>query len=192
MPLALTVGHDLVRALSFAGGMAWEFLWALILGFALSGAVQAVVSKGEMRRLLPDDSPRTLGVATALGAASSSCSYAAVALGRSLFRRGADFTASVAFTFASANPVFDLGLLLAGALPGPPPHAREAVGAGRRPARRDRQLRLLGRQRAARRGALERRHQLRRRACVHLRGPDHPPDPEHLPPLLRLADGRIP
>src|SRR5438105_2788908 len=113
MPVALAVGHELVRALSFAGGMAWEILWALILGFALSGAVQAVVSKGELRRLLPDDSPRTLGVATALGAASSSCSYAAVALGRSLFRRGADFTASVAFTFASTNLVFELGIVLA-------------------------------------------------------------------------------
>src|SRR5438105_11349058 len=60
--------------------MFWEILWALILGFALSGAVQAVVSKSEMRRLLPDDSPRSLGIACGLGAASSSCSYAAVAL----------------------------------------------------------------------------------------------------------------
>jgi uncharacterized membrane protein YraQ (UPF0718 family) len=113
MPLALAVGHELVQALSFAGGMAWEILWALILGFALSGVVQAVVSKQEMRRLLPDDSPRSVAVATALGAASSSCSYAAVALGRSLFRRGADFTASVAFTFASTNLVFELGIVLA-------------------------------------------------------------------------------
>src|SRR5713101_2744785 len=97
--LALAVGHEFVRALSFAGGMAWEILWALILGFALSGVVQAVVSKREMRRLLPDDSPKTLLVASGLGAASSSCSYAAVALARSLFRRGADFTASMAFEF---------------------------------------------------------------------------------------------
>ena len=64
--------------------------------FALSGAVQAVVSKREMRRLMPDDSPKTLAVATGLGAASSSCSYASVALARSLFRKGADFTASMA------------------------------------------------------------------------------------------------
>jgi uncharacterized membrane protein YraQ (UPF0718 family) len=113
MPLALAVGHELERALSFAGGMAWEILWALILGFALSGVVQAVVSKREMRRLLPNDSPKTLAVATALGAASSSCSYAAVALARSLFRRGADFTASVAFAFASTNLVFELGIVLA-------------------------------------------------------------------------------
>ena len=70
-------------ALSFAFGMTWEVLWALILGFALSSAVQAVVSKQQMRRLLPDDSPRTLAIATGLGAASSSCSYASVALARS-------------------------------------------------------------------------------------------------------------
>src|SRR5439155_18278796 len=74
---------------------------------------QAVVSKKEMRRLLPDDRPRTLAVATGLGAASSSCSYAAVALARSLFRRGADFTAAIAFEFASTNLVFELGIVMA-------------------------------------------------------------------------------
>src|ERR671936_1083563 len=93
--------------------MFWEILWALILGFALSGAVQAVVSKAEMRRLLPDDSPRSLGIACGLGAASSSCSYAAVALARSLFRKGADFTAAMAFEFASTNLVVELGILMA-------------------------------------------------------------------------------
>src|SRR5438270_242983 len=93
--------------------MFWESLWALILGFALSGAVQAVVSKSEMRRLLPDDSPRSLGIACGVGAASSSCSYAAVALARSLFRRGADFTDAMAFEFASTNLVVELGILMA-------------------------------------------------------------------------------
>ncbi len=93
--------------------MTWEVLWALILGFALSGAVQAVVSKGEMRRLMPDDSPKTLAVASGLGAASSSCSYAAVALARSLFRKGADFTAAMAFQFASTNLVIELGIIMA-------------------------------------------------------------------------------
>jgi uncharacterized protein len=105
--------HELWQALSFAFGMFWEILWALILGFALSGVVQAVVSKAEMRRLLPDDSPRSLGIACGLGAASSSCSYAAVALARSLFRRGADFTAATAFEFASTNLVAELGILMA-------------------------------------------------------------------------------
>src|ERR687884_588386 len=93
--------------------MTWEVLWALILGFALSGAVQAVVSKREMRRLLPDDSPKTIAVATGLGAASSSCSYAAVALARSLFRKGADFTAAMAFQFAATNLVVELGIIMA-------------------------------------------------------------------------------
>ena len=78
--------------------MTWEMLWALILGFALSAVVQAVVSKGEMSRLLPDDSPRMLCIASGLGAASSSCSYAAVALARSIFRKGGHFTATMADT----------------------------------------------------------------------------------------------
>ena len=107
------VAHALLDALSFAFGMGWEILWALILGFALSGAVQAVVSKREMRRLLPDSSPRSLAIATALGAASSSCSYAAVALARSLFRKGADFIAAIAFQIASTNLVVELGIIMA-------------------------------------------------------------------------------
>src|SRR5438034_6957808 len=112
MLVALAIGHEVARALSFAFGMFWEILWALILGFALSGVVQAVVSKQEMRRLLPDDSPRSLARATVLGAASSSCSYAAVALARSLFRKGADFTAAMAFQFASTNLVIELGIIM--------------------------------------------------------------------------------
>jgi uncharacterized protein len=113
MPLAVDVPHELWRAFSFAFGMTWEVLWALILGFGLSAVVQAVVSKREMRRLLPDDSPRTLTVATGLGAASSSCSYASVALARSLFRKGADFTAAMAFQIASTNLVIELGIIMA-------------------------------------------------------------------------------
>jgi len=109
---AFDAGAELLDALSFAFGMFWEILWALILGFALSAAVQAVISKREMRRLLPDDSPRSLAVAGGLGAASSSCSYAAVALARSLFRKGADFTAAMAFEFASTNLVIELGILM--------------------------------------------------------------------------------
>jgi uncharacterized membrane protein YraQ (UPF0718 family) len=108
---------DLIRALGHAldltFSMTWEVTWALILGFALSGAVQAVVSKGQMTRLLPDDSPGSLGIATGLGAASSSCSYAAVALARALFRKGANFTAAMAFEVASTNLVIELGIILA-------------------------------------------------------------------------------
>jgi uncharacterized protein len=113
MLVGVAVGHELWRAASFALGMTWEVLWALILGFTLSGVVQAVVSKRELRRLLPDDSPKTLATATALGAASSSCSYASVALARSLFRKGANFTAAMAFEIASTNLVIELGIIIA-------------------------------------------------------------------------------
>jgi uncharacterized membrane protein YraQ (UPF0718 family) len=112
MLLATNIPHELWRALSFAFGMTWEVLWALILGFGLSAVVQAVVSKREMSRLLPDDSPKTLLVATGLGAASSSCSYASVALARSLFRKGANFTAAMVFEIASTNLVIELGIIM--------------------------------------------------------------------------------
>jgi uncharacterized membrane protein YraQ (UPF0718 family) len=105
---------DAIRhALFVAGSMTWEILWALILGFTLSAVVQAVVRKSTIVRLLGDDRPRTLAIATGLGAASSSCSYAAVALARSLFRKGANFTAAMAFEIASTNMVVELGIILA-------------------------------------------------------------------------------
>jgi len=107
------VAHALFSALSMAFAMGWEILWPLILGFALSGVVQAVVTKGEMSRLLPNSSPRSIVIASALGAASSSCSYAAVALARSIFRKGADFIAAMAFQFASTNLVIELGIIVA-------------------------------------------------------------------------------
>ena len=102
----------IAQALGMAFAMGWEILWPLILGFALSAAVQAVVSHREMSRLLPDDSPRSIAIALGLGAASSSCSYAAVALARSLFRKGADFTAAMAFELASTNLVLELSVIL--------------------------------------------------------------------------------
>jgi uncharacterized protein len=106
--LTTTLGHAL--GLSFA--MFWDVLWALILGFGISAGVQAVVSRQELGRLLGDDRPRTLALASALGAASSSCSYAAVAIARSLFRLGASFTAAMAFEIASTNLVVELGIIL--------------------------------------------------------------------------------
>src|SRR5947208_6512198 len=109
MNLIAPLGH----ALFMAFAMFWEILWPLLLGFGLSAVVQAVVSKREITRLLPDDSPRSLAIATGLGAASSSCSYAAVALARSIFRKGANFTASMAFEIASTNLVIELGIILA-------------------------------------------------------------------------------
>ena len=108
MNLIAPLGH----ALWMAFAMLWEILWPLILGFGLSAVVQAVVSKSEMTRLLPDDSPRSLGIACGLGAASSSCSYAAVALARSIFRKGANFTAALAFQLASTNLVAELTIII--------------------------------------------------------------------------------
>ena len=101
-----------LRALGMAFAMGWQILWPLILGFTLSAVVQAVVAHREMARLLPDDRPRSIATALALGAASSSCSYAAVALARSLFRKGANFTAAMAFEMASTNLVLELGIIM--------------------------------------------------------------------------------
>jgi uncharacterized protein len=103
----------IAHALSITGSMAWEITWALILGFGLSAVIQALVRKSTIARLLGDDRPRTLAVAAGLGAASSSCSYASVALARALFRKGASFTAAMAFEIASTNLVIELGVILA-------------------------------------------------------------------------------
>src|SRR3989440_8804460 len=101
------------QARAMAGWMTWEILGALILGFALSAVVQSVVRRETVVRLLGTDSPRALAAATGLGMAPSSCSYAAVALARSLFRKGASFTAAMVFEIASTSLVVDLGILLA-------------------------------------------------------------------------------
>jgi uncharacterized protein len=107
------MSHALEHALALSGSMTWEILWALILGFTLSAVVQALVRRSTVVALLGDDRPRTLAVAAGLGAASSSCSYAAVALARSLFRKGANFTAAMAFEIGSTNLVVELGIILA-------------------------------------------------------------------------------
>lgn len=117
----------LLHAIDLAFAMLWEILWPLILGFALSAAVQALVSKRQMVRLLGDDSPRSIALASLFGFASSSCSYAAVALARSLFRRGANFTAAIVFQFASTNLVIELGIIMA-VLLGWPFTAAEFIG----------------------------------------------------------------
>jgi uncharacterized membrane protein YraQ (UPF0718 family) len=109
MPVLDALGH----ALAEAGSMTWQITWSLMLGFALSAVVQAVVRRSTVTRLLGDDRPVTLARATGLGAASSSCSYAAVALARSLFRKGANFTAAMVFEIASTNLVIELGIILA-------------------------------------------------------------------------------
>ena len=109
MPVLDALGH----ALGVAGTMTWEITWSLILGFTLAAVIQALVRREAITRLLGDDKPKTLARATALGAASSSCSYAAVALARSLFRKGASFTAAMVFEIASTNLVIELGIILA-------------------------------------------------------------------------------
>ena len=111
--MAHEAAHAVEHALALSGSMTWEILWALILGFTLSAVVQAVVRRSTIVALLGDDRPRTLAVAAVLGAASSSCSYAAVALARSLFRKGANFTAAMAFEIGSTNLVMELGIILA-------------------------------------------------------------------------------
>lgn len=103
---------EIARALEMGAMMGWQMLWALILGFALSAMVQATVSREKVAKLMPDGGPRSIAIASGLGAASSSCSYAAVAIARTLFRKGADFRAAMAFEFASTNLVFELGLSL--------------------------------------------------------------------------------
>ncbi|HUR51779.1 MAG TPA: permease [Mycobacteriales bacterium] len=103
---------EVVDSLREAFFMLWETLWALVLGFTLSGAVQAFVSRDQMERAMGDHRPRTVVRTGLLGAASSSCSYAASALAKSLFQRGADFTTSMVFMFASTNLVIELGIVL--------------------------------------------------------------------------------
>ncbi len=103
----------LLDALNMSLNMLWEILWALILGFTISAGIQAVVSRREMEKLLPDSSPRSIALAGVLGAASSSCSYAAVAIARSIFKKGGDFAAAIVFEFASTNLVIELGIIMA-------------------------------------------------------------------------------
>jgi uncharacterized membrane protein YraQ (UPF0718 family)/YHS domain-containing protein len=108
MNVVVEVGHSLREGFF----MFWETLWALVLGFGLSGAVQAFVSRAEMERVMGDHKPGSIVRASALGMASSSCSYAASAMAKSLFQKGADFIAAMVFMFASTNLVVELGIVL--------------------------------------------------------------------------------
>src|ERR1700685_3372050 len=96
--------------------MAWEVWWALVLGFAISAIVQAWVPRERIESALSGSGPRPVALATGLGAASSSCSYAAIAIAKSLFQKGASATTALAFQFASTNLVWELGLVLWGLL----------------------------------------------------------------------------
>ena len=107
-----TVLGDIGRSLREGFFMFWETLWPLIFGFALAGAVQAFVSPSEMHRVLGDHRPAAVTRASGLGVVSSSCSYAATAMAKSLFQKGADFTTAMIFMFASTNLVLELGIVL--------------------------------------------------------------------------------
>jgi len=104
--------NPIFEALKISFSMFWEVLWPLILGFALSGVVQAVVSTKTLAKLLGKDSAKTHTTSTLFGVASSSCSYAAIALARSMFQKGASFTNAMIFEMASTNLVIELGIIL--------------------------------------------------------------------------------
>ncbi|HLX56732.1 MAG TPA: permease [Ktedonobacteraceae bacterium] len=108
MQLLESIGQALFMSFS----MFWEILWPLILGFALSGIVQAVVSHNAMAKTLGCEGPKCVTLAALFGIASSSCSYAAVALARSIFQKGASFISAMAFELASTNLVIELGIIL--------------------------------------------------------------------------------
>ena len=108
MAVLSTIGDGLWAAFQ----MAWEVAWALVLGFALSGIVQAWVPRSRIARALGGRGPREIARATGLGAASSSCSYAAIAIAKSMFAKGASFASAMVFQFASTNLVFELGIVI--------------------------------------------------------------------------------
>src|SRR5256885_5006440 len=108
MAVLSTIGEGLWAAFQ----MAWEVAWALVLGFALSGIVQAWVPRSRIQRALGGRGPREIALATGLGAASSSCSYAAIAIAKSMFAKGSSFASAMAFQFASTNLVFELGIVI--------------------------------------------------------------------------------
>jgi uncharacterized protein len=108
----VAVLHHLGDALRLAFAMFWQVLWPLALGFLLSAAIEAVVPREAVSRALGRDTPRAVALAAAGGAASSSCSYAAVAIARTLFRKGATLANAIIFEFASTNLVIELGLAL--------------------------------------------------------------------------------
>jgi len=106
------VVDKLAEGLGNTASMAYEVWWALVLGFAISAIVQAWVPRGSIERGLSGDGLAPVARATALGAASSSCSYAAIAIAKSVFQKGASAVAALAFQFASTNLVWELGLVL--------------------------------------------------------------------------------
>ncbi|MGH7881561.1 MAG: permease [Candidatus Dormibacteraceae bacterium] len=110
--MAIEILDAIGSSLWMAFFMFWETLWPLVFGFGLAGAVQAFVSRSDMQRVMGDHRPKSLAAASLFGVASSSCSYAATAMAKSLFQKGADFTTAMVFMLASTNLVVELGLVL--------------------------------------------------------------------------------
>jgi len=108
----MSVIDTIWEGVSNALHMAWAVWWALVLGFAISAIVQAWVPRERIERALGGKGPRPVALATGLGAASSSCSYAAIAIAKSLFAKGASAASALAFQFASTNLVFELGIVI--------------------------------------------------------------------------------
>jgi len=108
----MVIAHLVGSALLLAFGMLWQVFWSLVLGFTLSGAVAALVSKERMQAVLGREGFREIALATGFGAVSSSCSYAAAAMSKTLFKKGAGFIPSLAFLFSSTNLVIELGIIL--------------------------------------------------------------------------------
>lgn len=106
------LGHELLAALGLSLRMFWQMFWGLNLGFALSAVIEVMVSKDQMSKLMPDARPASIARASLLGAVSSSCSYAAVAMARAVVRKGGNFTAAMCFQFAATNLVIELGVLM--------------------------------------------------------------------------------
>src|ERR1700710_721462 len=112
-PAVLAGLSPIGRSLREAFFMFWETLWPLVLGFGLSGAVQAFVPREQLERVMGNHRPAAVARASSYGMVSSSCSYAATAMAKSLFQKGADFVAAMIFMFASTNLVVELGIVLA-------------------------------------------------------------------------------
>ncbi|HEY1827511.1 MAG TPA: permease, partial [Acidimicrobiales bacterium] len=104
---------DIGRSAQQAGSMLWQTLWPLLIGFGLSGGIQAFASPARLGHRLGTHRPKAILWASGYGMASSSCSYAATATARSLFAKGADFVSSVVYMFAATNLVIEMGLVLA-------------------------------------------------------------------------------
>jgi len=109
---AVPVLDPILRSLREGFYMFWETLWPLVLGFGLSGVVQSFASRRSMKEKMGDHGPAAIARASGYGMISSSCSYAASAMSKSLFVKGADFVASMVFMFASTNLVIELGIVL--------------------------------------------------------------------------------